>query len=296
MGYEKGAREASHAGAPQGPLFAQLGRYTPPRVEQRDDPASLPVMVQREHAFRKNRVEDASVTSTATGTSRSRAQPQGGDAPGAGAPAARRPRDRLAVAVRSRHDSLGCQGAFPTADSVPGAKPCRRPVSVLGTLRVQRPSANRRSSVDDLCPAVSCPCARQRCAEPPGRRYHPIGHALSQWRRTDFMVPRSALALGRRAARRPGLLLWRLDGLAHSAHWPGAEPRLPATGPADLRSSTGALLAAVGHCRRHRDGRHRARPRSSGLARHLFAGCLCPLAHCRPHHSHALPCVPPCCH
>ena len=107
---------------------------------------------------------------------------------------------------------------FQPQNSVPGAKPCRRPVSVLGTLRVQRPSANRRSSVDDLCPAVSCPCARRRCAEPAGRRYHPIGHALSQWRRTDFMVPRSALALGRRAARRPGLLLWRLDGLAHSAH------------------------------------------------------------------------------
>ena len=62
-----------------------------------------------------------------------------------------------------------------------------------------------------------------------------------------------------------------------------------------LRSSTGALLAALGHCRRHRDGRHRARPRSSGLARHLFAGGLCPLAHCRPHHSRALPCVQPCC-
>ena len=119
------------------------------------------------------------------------------------------------LAVRSRHDSLGCQGAFPTANSVPGAKPCRRPVSVLDTLRVQRPSANRRSSVDDLCPAVSCPCARQRCAGPPGRRYHPIGHALSQRRRTDFMVPRSELALGRRAARRPGLCYG-------APRWPGA--------------------------------------------------------------------------
>jgi len=228
-------------------------------------------MVQRAHAFWKNRVENVSVGATAKRTSRSRAQPQGGDAPGAGAPAARRAGDRLAVAFRPRHDSLGCQGAFPTANPIPGAKPRRGPVAALGALCIQRPSANCRSSVDDLCSAVSCPGPDQRCAEPLGRRCHSIGHALHQRRRADVMVPRSELALGRRLAGRPGLLLRRLDGLAHSAHRSGAEPRLPAIGPFDLRSSTGAPLAALGGRGRHRDGCHCTRSRSSGAPCHLFA-------------------------
>ena len=44
----------------------------------------------------------------------------------------------------------------------------------------------------------------------------------------DALLPRSGLALGRRADRGAGLLLRRVDGLAHPAHRPGAEPRLPA--------------------------------------------------------------------
>ena len=53
-----------------------------------------------------------------------------------------------------RDHPLGCQGALPAADPVPGAEPRRRSIAVLGALRLQRPSADRRSAVDDLLAAV----------------------------------------------------------------------------------------------------------------------------------------------
>src|SRR5262249_10560064 len=101
----------------------------------------------------------------------------------------RRPADRLAVAVRSGDDPLGRQGPLPAADPIPGAQPCRWSVAVLDPLRVRRPSANRRSAVDDLCPAVSGPGADRRLAEPVGGRYHLDRDAGPERRRTDALVP-----------------------------------------------------------------------------------------------------------
>ena len=69
----------------------------------------------------------------------------------------------------------------------------------------------------------------------------------------DAVVPRSGLALGRRADRGAGLQLRGVDGLAHPAHRPGAEPRLSADRPASAstarwraaRSSTASRAGVV---------------------------------------------------
>ena len=62
------------------------------------------------------------------------------------------------------------------------------------------------------------------------------------WRGPDAVVPRPGLALGRRADRRARLQLWGVDGLAHPAHRPGAEPRLPADRHGVPRPRAGAQL------------------------------------------------------
>ncbi len=183
------------------------------------------------------------------------------------------------MAFRPGHHSVGCQGAFPAANPIPGAKPCRWPIPLLGAVCLQRPSANRRSPVDDLCPAISCPCPGQCRTQPLGGRYHRVCHALCQRCGADLVVPRSELALGGRPDRGVGLLPRRINGLAHPAHRPGAEPCLPAAGIACLRSRPGARLHRLRHRRRHGSGRHRARPRSGGAARCVFPWRICHLAH-----------------
>ena len=84
---------------------------------------------------------------------------------------------------------------------------------------------------------------------PPCWRWCSLGGAGA-----DAVVPRPGLALGRRADRRAGLLLRRLDGLAHPAHRPGAEPRLSADRHAVPRPRAGARVDRLRRRRRRRRG------------------------------------------
>ena len=86
---------------------------------------------------------------------------------------------------------------------------------------------------------------------PPCWRWCALGGAGA-----DAVVPRPGLALGRRADRGAGLQLRGVDGLAHPAHRPGAEPRLSADRAASAstarwraaRSSTASPPASSRPC------------------------------------------------
>ena len=143
-----------------------------------------------------------------------------------------------------RDHPVGRQGDFPAADPVSGPEPGQRPIAVLDALRVQRPSADRRPAVDDLLAAVPRAVAAHLGAQLVGRRCDRAGHGVRRRRGPDAVVPRPGLALGRRADRRARLLLRRVDGLAHPAHRPGAEPRLSADRHAVPRPRAGAALAS----------------------------------------------------
>ena len=188
-------------------------------------------------------------------------------------------RHRLALAVGARDHTLGRQGAFPAADPVPRPEPRQGRIAVLGALRVQRPSADRRPAVDDLLAAVPGAGAHRWRAQPVGRRCHRARHGGPRRRGLDAVLPRSGLALGRRADRGAGLQLRGVDGLAHPAHRPGAEPRLPADCPRLPRPGAGAQLDPLRRCGRGRRRRHRAGARPGGAAGDLSAGGLRPLAH-----------------
>ena len=108
--------------------------------------------------------------------------------------------------------------------------------------RVQRPSADRRPAGDDLLPAVPGAGADRRRAQPVGGGCHRAGLRVPRRRGADAVVPRPGLALGRRADRGAGLQLRGVDGLAHPAHRPGAEPRL--SGRWRCCASTGRWHAA----------------------------------------------------
>ena len=126
----------------------------------------------------------------------------------------------------------------------------QRRVAVLGALRVQRPSADRRPAVDDLLAAVPGAGAARRARRACGRSMPRCWRWCSRRRGLDAVVPRPGLALGRRADRGAGLQLRGVDGLAHPAHRPGAEPRLSADCAAVPRPGAGARLDPLRHCRR----------------------------------------------
>src|SRR5262249_51278744 len=104
---------------------------------------------------------------------------------------------RLALALWSRDHTLGPPGTVPAADPVSRAKPGTGRIAGLAPLRVQRSSANRRPSVDDLFAAVPGLGAHRRGAEPVGPRCHGARLRVPGRRRTDAVVSRSTLALGR---------------------------------------------------------------------------------------------------
>ena len=169
------------------------------------------------------------------------------------------------------HHPVGRQGDIPAADPISGPEPGRRPIAVLVALRLQRSSSDRRPPGDDLFSPLPPAVSAHLRPQPVGRRCDGSGHGVRRWRRPHAVVPRPALALGRRSRRRARVLLRRLHGLAHPAHRPGAEPRLLADRHAVPGAGAGAkvdpLWCRCGRCR----SLHRARPRSGGAARRLSA-------------------------
>ena len=185
---------------------------------------------------------------------------------------------RLALAVGPGDDPLGRQGALPAADPVPGAKPGARRLAGLGALRVQRTPADRRPAGDDLLAAVPGAGARRRRAQPVGGGCHRARHGVPRRCSPDAVVPRPGLALGGRADRRARLQLRGVDGLAHSAHRPGAEPRLSGRRACVPGPGAGAGLDPLRRGRGRRRRLHGAGARPGGAARHLSPGEPCGLA------------------
>ena len=200
------------------------------------------------------------------------------DGPGSGDVGAGCTGHRLALVVGPCDHTVGCEGAFPAADPISCSEPSRGTVAVLGALRVQRPPAGRRPAIDDLLSAVSDAGARRRGAQFVGCRRHRAGDGGSRRRGLDAFLPRSGLALGGRADRGTGLQLRGIDGLAHPAHRPGAEPRLSADGARLSRSGPGAQLDPL-RCRsRHCRCNHYAGARPGGAAGDLSPSGLRALA------------------
>ena len=85
-----------------------------------------------------------------------------------------------------------------------------------------------------------------RRAQPVGGRCHRARCGGPRRRGPDAVVPRPGLALGGRADRGAGVQLRGVDGLAHPAHRPGAEPRLPADRHGLPRPRAGARLVLYG--------------------------------------------------
>ena len=140
--------------------------------------------------------------------------------------------DRLALAVGPGDDPLGRQGALPAADPVPGAEPGARasrrlwaPFVFSGHPQIADPQA-MIFSPPFLALALMTGAPSLWAS---GR--HRARHGVPGRRGADAVVSRPGLALGRRTDRRAGLQLWRVDGLAHPAYRPGAEPRLLAAWP-----------------------------------------------------------------
>ena len=183
-------------------------------------------------------------------------------------------RDRLAVAVGARDHPLGCQGRLPAADPVSCPEPGERRAALLGALCLLRPPPGGRPTGHDLLPALPGPRPRQCGAERLGRRCHPAGHGAPRRCCPDALVPRSGLALGRRAPCGACLQLRRLHGLAHPACRPGAEPRLAADGDALPGPGAGAAIAWLWRRSRSGGGPAGARPRSGCPALRLPAGRL----------------------
>ena len=122
---------------------------------------------------------------------------------------------RLALAVGTGHHPVGRQGDIPAADPVSGPEPRQRPIAVLGALRLQRPSPDRRPAGDDLLAALPPAVAAHRRAQLVGGRCDGAGHGVCRRRGPDAVVPRPGLALGRRRSspRSPS---------ATAPRWPGA--------------------------------------------------------------------------
>ena len=192
-----------------------------------------------------------------------------------------RHRHRLALALGPRDHTLGCEGALPAADPVPRPEPRQGRIAGLGALRLQRLSPDRRPAGDDLLAAVPGARADRRLAEPVGGGCDRAGVRGARRAGAHALVSRSGLALGGRADRGAGLLLRGVDGLAHPAHRPGAEPRLSADRAALPRPRTGARVGCLRHRRRCRRGGHTIGARPGRPAVDLSAGRLRPLAHSR---------------
>ncbi len=170
-----------------------------------------------------------------------------------------------------RDHPVGRQGDIPAADPISGAESRQRPIAVLVALRLQRPSADRRPPGDDLFSALPPAVSAHLRAQPVGGRCDGAGHGVCRRRGPHAVVSRPGLALGRRARRRARVLLRRLHGLAHPAHRPGAEPRLPADRHGVPRAGAGAKVDPLWRRCGRRRSLHRARPRSGGAARRLSA-------------------------
>ena len=184
-----------------------------------------------------------------------------------------------------RDHPLGRQGALPASDPVPGAEPGCRAIALLGTLRLQRPSADRRPAGDDLLPTLSGALAADGEPEPLGGGRHRGGNRVPRRGGAHAVVPRPGLALDGRARRRAGVLLRRVDGLARPAHRRGAEPGLSAHRASVPRPRTGASLDRLRRRRRARCRADRARARPDRAARPLSPDrlrALAPSVGCRP--------------